>query len=40
VDGMIALVDGVAMQSFYDPERWSPDRQLAFLDEHLARLVP
>jgi AcrR family transcriptional regulator len=40
VDFTIALVDGVALQVLYDSERWSPERQLAFLDAHLAQMAP
>jgi TetR/AcrR family transcriptional regulator, transcriptional repressor of bet genes len=38
-DETIAIVDGVATQALYDPDRWHPERQLMFLDRHLARLT-
>ena len=38
VDETIAIVDGVATQALLDPERWPPERQLAFLERHLARI--
>jgi AcrR family transcriptional regulator len=37
-DRLIALVNGVAIQAMYDPERWPKRKQLAFLDEFLADL--
>ncbi len=37
-DETIAIVDGVATQALYDPERWLPERQLRLLDRHLAAL--
>lgn len=37
-DATIAVVDGVALQALYDPDRWPPARQLQFLDRHLAAL--
>lgn len=37
-DQTIAIVDGVALQALYDPERWQPQRQLQFLERHLAGL--
>lgn len=39
-DETIAIVDGVATQALYDPDRWPAERQLHFLDRHLARLTP
>lgn len=33
---LIALVDGIALQALFDPERWPPDRQLDMIDHVLA----
>ena len=35
---LIAVADGVAVQALFDERSWSPDRQLAQLDELLAPL--
>jgi AcrR family transcriptional regulator len=32
---LIALVDGIALQALFDPESWSPQRQIAALDAGL-----
>ncbi|HEY8532671.1 MAG TPA: TetR/AcrR family transcriptional regulator [Micromonospora sp.] len=37
-DETIAVVDGVATLAVFDPDRWPAERQLAFLDRHLARI--
>jgi AcrR family transcriptional regulator len=38
-DEVIAMVDGVALQALYDPDRWAADKQRAFLDRYLAGLA-
>jgi TetR/AcrR family transcriptional regulator, transcriptional repressor of bet genes len=37
-DELIALVDGVALQALFDPERWPTSKQLDFLNRHVASL--
>lgn len=37
---LIALVDGIALQSLFDPHSWPPERQLAALDAGLALGTP
>jgi TetR/AcrR family transcriptional regulator, transcriptional repressor of bet genes len=37
-DELIALVDGVALQALFDPERWPNSKQLDFLNRHVASL--
>jgi AcrR family transcriptional regulator len=37
--GLIALVDGIAIQATFDPRAVSAERQLELLDDHLARLA-
>jgi len=37
-DEMIAIVDGVALQALFDPDRWPPEKQRAFLDRFLTRI--
>ena len=32
---LIGLVDGIALQTLFDPDRWPPDRQLRALDAGL-----
>lgn len=34
---LIAQIDGVAIQAMFDPDSWPADRQLAMLDDVLAR---
>jgi AcrR family transcriptional regulator len=34
---LIALLDGVAMQALFDPESWSPERQIGMIDAELVR---
>lgn len=36
---LLALVDGIGIQATFDPERLTPEEQLATLDRHLSRLV-
>lgn len=38
-DELIALVDGVALQALFDPERWPADKQLGFLSRHVSSLT-
>jgi TetR/AcrR family transcriptional regulator, transcriptional repressor of bet genes len=38
-DELIAVVDGVALQALFDPERWPADKQLRFLSTHVDRLA-
>lgn len=38
-DEIIAMVDGVALQALYDPERWAPEKQTAFLNRYLHNLA-
>lgn len=37
---LIAIVDGVALQSIFDPDRWPAEKQLGFLNRHLDTLRP
>jgi AcrR family transcriptional regulator len=39
-DRVVALVDGIAFNAVFDPERWPPARQLDFARRHLASLAP
>jgi TetR/AcrR family transcriptional regulator, transcriptional repressor of bet genes len=39
-DELVALVDGVALQALFDPERWPASKQLSFLNRHVAGLKP
>jgi AcrR family transcriptional regulator len=36
---LVAFVDGVGIQAVMDPDRFTPEAQLALLDRHLARLA-
>ena len=36
---LVALLDGVALQAIFQPDRWSPEEQLRVIDEHLAPLA-
>lgn len=38
-DELIAVVDGVALQALFDPERWPAAKQLDFLSRHVAGLA-
>lgn len=38
-DELIALVDGVALQALFDPERWPAEKQLSFLSRHVSSLT-
>jgi AcrR family transcriptional regulator len=35
---LLALADGIAQQALFDKRMWTPDRQLAAIDEHLEAL--
>jgi AcrR family transcriptional regulator len=37
---LIAAADGVAIQALFDPDHWTPDRQLAALHAALIRVLP
>lgn len=39
-DDIAALVHGVALQVLFDPERWPPSKQRAFIARHLQCLTP